>query len=253
MQSLTAKKTIRGAALLLLALLGGSARAKILDTLMVEGLLINSPSVVYNTIGLQKGQPFDASAISDGIAELYNLGLFKAVDVFAASETDSSATLVVKVEEFPLVEAIDWSGNKKLKKDELEEKLTIKKGQIASDALLFENIAKIKKLYADKGYLRADLSYQLQPTRIPGNVDVKFSIKEGGKVQVKTITFHGNAALTESKLKGEFKVKEKRWWRSGDFDPAVYRTALDTLIMYYNDQGYLDAEIGRDSVWYGEN
>ena len=33
----------------------------------------------------------------------------------------------------------------------------------------------------------------------------------------------------------------------------MYKTHLDTLVMFYNDLGYLDASIAKDSVWYSES
>ena len=50
-----------------------------------------------------------------------------------AGETDTSASLLLKVEEFPLCEGIEWSGLKKIKQKDLEEKLPLKRGLIVSD------------------------------------------------------------------------------------------------------------------------
>ncbi|NLE02655.1 MAG: outer membrane protein assembly factor BamA, partial [Fibrobacter sp.] len=51
----------------------------------------------------------------------------------------------------------------------------------------------------------------------------------------------------------KLKTKENRWWRSGEFNKDLYKEHLDTLILFYNDLGYLDASIVKDSVWYGED
>ena len=167
-------------------------------------------------------------------------------------EVDSAVSLLCKVTEFPIAEAIEITGNKKLGRKDLEEKMTVKKGQVVSDALLFDNVTVMKRLYAQKGYLLVDIVTEQTPTRIPGNVAVKFRIKEKEKVMVKHIAFKGNVDIKESKLKSKFKTKEKKLLWGGDFDRDLYKSHLDSLILYYNDLGYVDARIIRDSVWYGE-
>jgi outer membrane protein insertion porin family len=229
------------------------APAKILDTLIIEGLSVQQPSVVENAIGIKKGNDFSSADIQMAIKNLYRLGMFRSIDLYAAKETDSLVSIVCKVVELPVVESIEFSGNKKIKQKELEEKLTLKKGFVASDAVLFDNINSIKKQYAQKGYLLADVRDTCIPSKVPGNVIVKFIIKDNEKVMVRRITFTGNVDIKESKLKSKFKTKEKKLLWGGDFDQDLYKLHLDSLILYYNDLGYVDARIVRDSIRYGDN
>jgi outer membrane protein insertion porin family len=229
------------------------AHAKILDTLKIEGVFIQQPAMVENSLGLKKGADVSSADIQAAIKNLYRLGLFRSVDLYATTETDSAISLLCKVSEFPMVESVEFLGNKKFKQKELEEKLTVKKGVVASRALLFDNIAIINKQYVQKGYLLVDITDTCIPTKIPGNVIVKFTIKENEKVMVKRITFTGNVDIKESKLKSKFKTKEKKMLWGGDFDKDLYRSHLDSLVIYYNDLGYVDARIVHDSVWYGDN
>jgi outer membrane protein insertion porin family len=239
--------------LLVAALMVVSAHAKILDTLVIEGLFIQQPSVVTNAISLKKGKEFTSADIQTAIKNLYRLGAFRSVDFYVTKDVDSTVSLLCKVAEFPIIESIEYSGNKKLKQKDFEEKMTMKKGQVLSDALLFDNVNAIKKLYEQKGYLLAEVNPTLIPTKVPGNVIAKFSINEGAKVIVKQITFKGNVDIKESKLKSKFKTKEKKLFWGGDFDPDLYKSHLDSLVMFYNDEGYVDARINHDSIWYAGN
>ncbi|HAJ79302.1 MAG TPA: outer membrane protein assembly factor BamA [Fibrobacteres bacterium] len=226
---------------------------KTIDTLAIEGLFIQQRPVIENTIGLRKGAEFSSSDIQSAIKKLSRLGLFRTVDMYVTAETDSAVSLLCKVTEYPMIEAIDFSGNKKFKRKELEEKMTLKKGQILSDALVFDNVNIFKKLYEQKGYLLIDITSELLQTRIPGNVAVKFKISENEKVMIKSVSFKGNVDIKESKLKSKFKTKEKKWLWGGDFDKELYKSHLDSLIIYYNELGYVDAHIVHDSIWYGES
>ena len=168
-------------------------------------------------------------------------------------ETDTSASLLLKVEEFPLCEGIEWSGLKKIKQKDLEDKLPLKRGQIVSDNAVFRAKSSIKDEYAKKGYLFADVQIEQAAGKAPGNVLLKIKVKEGNSLRIKSISFLGNVAVPSKKLKSNFKTKEKSWWRSGEFDEEAYRANLDTLVMYLNDLGYLDASIVKDSIWYSKS
>jgi outer membrane protein insertion porin family len=229
------------------------ARAKILDDLRFKGLTINSRSLVAGVSGLRKGAAFSASDIKNAVKSLFNTGLFRAVDVYITAETDSSASLEVRLEEFPLCEGIEFSGIKKLKQKDIEEKLPFKVREIVSDNALFKARREIERLYAEKGYLLAEVSIKKTRTKVPGNMVYTFIVREGEKVSIKSITFKGNREISSGKLKKKLKTKENRWWRSGDYDEELFREHLDTLIMYYNELGYLDAAVVRDTVWYSES
>lgn len=244
---------VRIVALLFLSFFILSAEAKILDSLVIEGLNINSSGVIKNNIELREGREFSSSDIQESIRRLYTLGLFKTVDFDILAETDSSASLKLSIIENPICETIEYSGNKKLKVKDIEEKVTLKKGQVLSDAAVFKNVQILKSLYADKGYNLVEIKTEQISTKIPGKVIVKFSIKENARVRISNITFNGNTQIKTSKLLMKFKTKEARWWRGGEFKKEEYKAHLDTLLMYYNDLGYLDASVVKDTVWYSDN
>ncbi len=230
----------------------GAAGAKKLDSLVIEGLSINSENVVRHTAGIRKGAEFSAADIQDAIRRLYELGLFRKIDFYLLSENDSSASLKLILEEFPICDTVEYHGNKKIKTKDIQEKCPLKKGQILTDAALFDEEQRIYAMYVEKGYNLAEVKAHLIPTKIPGNSIVKFTIKEGPRVKIKAITFKGNESVKTSKLLRKFKTKESKWWRTGEFRQDVYRKHLDSLILFYNDLGFLDASIVKDTVWYDE-
>jgi outer membrane protein insertion porin family len=239
--------------IMLIALAVSLAGAKVLDTLVIEGLTWQQPTTVRNSIALREHAEFTASDIQQAIKSLYKLGYFKTVDFYVTRESDSSASLRCVLAENSTVEVIEFSGNKKLKQKDFEEKMTMKKGMMCTDALIADNAQIIRKLYAQKGFLLVDIKPEIMPTKIPGNVLVKMKINDGPKVVLKKIYFRGNSALKEGKLKWTFKTKERQFFWGGDFDQDQYKNNLDTLIFFYNDLGYIDAHIVRDSTWYGNN
>ncbi|MBN1130902.1 MAG: outer membrane protein assembly factor BamA [Chitinispirillaceae bacterium] len=228
-------------------------RSKILDSLAITGCVLNSKSIVYNNIFLRKREPFTMTDVKESIRKLAGLNLFRSIDVLVAREDDSSASLVIRVEEYPFCESIEYAGLKKIKQKDLEEKFPVKVRQMVTDNQVFLAEQHIKKQYEKKGYLLAEITTERIDSKVPGNVILKFSVREGPRVQVKNVTFKGNHEVKEKKLKSKLKTKEDRWWRSGDYEENLFREHLDTLIMFYNELGFLDAAIVKDSVWYLES
>ncbi len=229
------------------------AEAKVLDAIRIEGLLVANHDAVSDAILLRPGSEFTPADVQESVRRVYKLGHFRKVDFFVDEEADSSVSLKLVVEEFPIVDKVEFFGNKKIKKKELEEKKLLRFYTPLSDAQLYKSRQTILDMYAEKGYLLAEVDAQVIATSVPGNAIVKYEIKEGPRVRVRSIVFHGNRDVTSKWLSRRFKTKENRWWRSGDFNYELYRSHLDTLVMQYNDRGLLDAAVERDTVWYSED
>ncbi|MDR0306318.1 MAG: outer membrane protein assembly factor BamA [Chitinispirillales bacterium] len=237
----------------ILAVFVGASNAKVLEALKIEGLEVTQPEAVSNVLELREGQTFTPSDIQESIRRLYRTGNFRSVDFFVDDETDSSVTLTLRLEEFPILDKIEFHGNRKIKGKELEKKEILRLGRPFSDAQLHKSKQVLSDMYADKGYHLAEIEAVVVNTSVPGNVIVRYDIKEGPRVKIKSIVFNGNQDVTEGWLSKRFKTKENRWWRSGGFNRELYRSHLDTLMMHYHEKGFLDAAIERDSIWYSED
>lgn len=226
---------------------------KRLDTLVIEGLVVNRPSIVRSSSGLRTGAHFTANDVQEAVRSIYRLGLFRAVDFFITDETDTSASLLVKLEEFPVCEAVKWSGTKKLKPRELEEDISIRTGRVLSDQKIQDNITAIKDRYEEEGYLLVEITPELEESKVPGNTILTFDIDEGPRVRIRDISISGVEAYSQRRVKRKLKTKEDRWWRRGKYDEAEFQENLDSLVLWYQNHGYLDARVDRDSVWFADN
>ncbi|MDR2728301.1 MAG: outer membrane protein assembly factor BamA, partial [Chitinispirillales bacterium] len=237
----------------MLFLLAASPEAKTLDALKIEGLIVVSEEAVLNSIELKEGKAFTPSDVQESIRRLHRTGNFRSVDFFVEDESDEGVKLTLRLEEFPVADKIEFNGNKKIKRKDLEKKELLKLHRHLSDAALHKSKQALSEMYADKGYHLAEIDASVINTSVPGNVIVKYDIKEGPRVKIKSIVFNGNQDVTQKWLEKRFKTKENRWWRSGDFNRELYASHLDTLLMHYNERGFLDAAIDSDSVWYSED
>ena len=84
----------------------------------------------------------------------------------------------------------------------------------------------------------------------------EFVIDRGPKVRIQEIHVDGNSAVSDFGIKRKMKkTNERRWWRfwgGAKFDRDEYQNDLQNIIQLYNDKGYYDAHIVRDSTYVRE-
>jgi len=217
----------------------------------VEGNKTADATIIQMNSGLTAGKDINSDDIQKAIKNLWSLKLFSDVEIIIDKEVAGGVYLIIKVKEYPRLEKIELVGNKKIKKDDIDKELDFYRGQVLSTYQINKAKRKIKKLYADKGYLLVEITAETYDSEKEDKVILRYKIKEGNKVQIKKINFLGNDHFSDSKLRKQFKeTKEDRWWRGADFNDKKYREDLDKVIEFYRKEGFRDAEIVRDSVYY---
>ncbi len=242
-------------AVLFLTLTGPSVSAqrrtvKILGV-SVEGNRTVDANLIKSSSGLVPGKEVTGEDIQRAIRQLWGMDVFSDIRILLDREMAQGVYLTIRVKEYPRLASYKITGNKKIKTKDLEKELDLYRGQIISPRRLKQAQVKLEDLYHKKGFLLAKVDMESKPaTETTVNVTVK--IREGKKVQIKKIEFYGNKAFSDSKLRKQMKkTKEDRWWRGGDFDPEKYEEDKQKVIEFYRNQGFRDAEIVSDTLWYG--
>ena len=207
-------------------------------------------SLIINMSGLMVGSELRPATIQEAIKRIYAMNLFSDIQM-EGEESEEGVKLTIVVKEYPRVVDIEISGNKKIKKEDIKEKINITPGGVISPVETKSAVDRIKSLYNEKGYLSAQIQSELIQTEVPGEVMLKLKIDEGKKVRIKKIYVEGSEAFKASKIKKQMENKEHRWWRGGEFKPDQYEEDKEKIIEFYKKKGYLDAQIVSDSVWYG--
>jgi len=226
---------------------------KILDV-SVEGAKTTDPNMIRLNSGLSTGTEITGESIQDAIRQLWRLDLFSDIEVLIDRELVEGVYLIIRVKEYPRLEKVELAGNKKLKKDDIDEILNYYSGQVINPTMLARARQKVYEKYKEKGYLLATIRTTEIPSLTDSNrVIVRFFFDEGKKVQIEKIKFYGNTTFSDGKLKKQFKkTKEDRWWRGADFDQEKYVEDLGKLIEFYQNEGFRDVEVLKDSIYYNE-
>jgi outer membrane protein insertion porin family len=222
--------------------------------LSIEGNKMVEEGLIRANSGLVVGRVVTGDDIQQAIRQLWQLNLFRSVDIYLDKQVGNGGYFIIKVEEYPRINAVQVSGNHKIKKEKIEEKIDLIPGQVISQRKAFEIQKSILVLYSDEGYTLAKVDCHTSKPDSTNRVDLFVNIEEGKKVKIKSISFRGNEYFSDSKLRHKMKgTKQKSLFRSGEFDQSKYEEDQKSIAEFYRQEGYRDAQVVSDSIYYSED
>lgn len=222
----------------------------------VEGVSNYEDYVLIGLSGLSVGQiiTVPGEEITQAIKRYWRHGLFSNVQITAEKIEDNKIYLKITLAQRPRVSDIRYHGVKKSEREDLELRLDLVKGSQITPNMIDRAKLLIKRYFDDKGFKNAEITIvQRDDPDNKGQVLVDVDIDKKEKVKVNQITIVGNEALKTSKLKRVMKKtnekgKLKNFFRTKKFVPENYEADKERIIERYNELGYRDARIVRDSV-----
>lgn len=218
----------------------------------VDGNKTADANLIRLNSGLSPGEQISAEDIQTAIKQLWSLDMFSDISIVLDRQLEDGVFLTIKVAEYPRLQKVELDGNDKIKKKDIDGAIDFFKGQMISPRHVTRARRKLLKLYESKGYLLADIEAETVPTSEEGQVNLRIKMREGKKVQIKTITFHGHSTFSNKKLRKQFKhTKQDGVFKGGDFDAEKYRQDKSQLLDFYRAEGFRDIEVVKDSIYYG--
>ena len=233
-------------------------RKYIVGDVAVEGNTYFSSNQIVSQTGLLKGREvtIPGDDITSAIKKLTTRGFFEDVGIYVDhfSPARDSVYLTIKIMERPRVSKYTYTGIKSSEKKDLQERLNLRRGGEFSDYVKESSIGIIKRYYAEKGYLLCNVDVQTQKdSMVRHAIQVNFDIDKGPKVRIKDINFIGNEHVSDFTLaKSMKKTKSNKFYNffnSKKFNEKEYPEDKKNLISAFNEAGYRDARIVRDSVY----
>jgi outer membrane protein insertion porin family len=211
------------------------------STVQVEGNSLIDPATILKFAAIPKGEPVSDGALNDAVQRLTESGLFASVDV-----VPSGGTLVIRVVENPTVNVISFEGNRKIKDEDLAKIVKSQSRRVYSAAQAEADAAALTEAYTEAGRLAARIEPRVID-RGDNKVDLVFEIREGRVTEVERLSFTGNRAFSDRRLRQVLETKQ-----AGIFRQLVQRdtfvadrTELDKslLVDFYRSRGYIDAAV----------
>ncbi len=179
----------------------------------VTGLTTLNENAIISITGLKVGDKIriPSDATSSAIKKLWKNGIIGNVALHIAKVEGDKAFLVLELTERPRLTRIEYNGVSKTHITELDKNLDLIKGRVLSDAVVKNAEYQIKEFFIGKGFLNVSVDTKKQPdTLIANGVKLLFDVDKKQKVKIQKITFHGNEAFYDSRLKGKMKKTNEK-------------------------------------------
>lgn len=230
----------------------------IIGKIKVTGIKYLSEDQIVSFTGLSKGDKITipGTDVSDILKRIWAQRYFSDAGIYIDSVgTNDTIVLGLRLVERPRVSRWIFEGVRSGQKSDLDERLKLKKGSELSDYIIKSSTDIIKRYYAEKGFLKCSVKLtQENDTVINNAVKVTFHIDRGPRVKIQKITFAGNTNVGDWKLmKSMKKTRDKRLWnffKSKKFNEKEYKNDKNSLVSTFNEQGYRDARIVKDTMYY---
>ena len=242
---------------------GGNPHTYKLAGLAVTGIDGYEDYVLTGISGLSVGQQIEVpgTAITDAVKRYWKHGLFSDVSITADSIVGDNIYLKIHLSPRPRISTINYNGLKKSEREDMEKKLGLVKGGQITPNMIDRAKVLAKKYFDDKGYKNAVISIRQRDDVLNKNqviLDIDVDKKE--KLKVRQIIIEGNEHLSDNNIKGTLFTKGaftktheagklENILKSKKFTPERWTEDKKNLITKYNEYGYRDATILKDSVW----
>ena len=200
--------------------------------------------------------------ITNAIKRFWKQGLFSDVKILATKIEDGQVWLEIQLTQRPRIAQIRYHGLKKSDREELESKIGLVKGNQVTPNLLDRAEILIKKHFDDKGYNNTEVDIVQQDDLSATNmVILDINVDKHERTKVREIHFNGNDSLSSrvlrkamKKTNEKFNLKKRfisSWvelFGQKKFVSSDYKTDKENILSKYNELGYRDARIVKDSI-----
>ncbi len=238
----SSRAALRSSALVLALMASTSiASAQGVSRIVVEGNQRVEAETVRSYLTVSPGQAATAGRLDDSLKALFATGLFEDVEL-----TRRGGALVVRVVENPVINAINFEGNRRIKDDALEAAVESRSQGVLSRSQVQADVQDVLELYRRRGRFNATVTPEIIPV---GNnrVNLAFVVTEGRKVGVKRINFIGNERYGDGTLRSKLLTTESNllsFLKSSDvYDPDRFNADQERLRRFYLKNGYADFRI----------
>lgn len=211
------------------------------SNVVIEGNNQVDTATILNYAGISRGEEVSAAQLNDAYQRILNSNLFETVEL-----VPQGSTLLIKVVEYPIVNVISIEGNKRLKDERLSELIKSQARRIYSPAQAEADAAAIAEAYRVSGRLAASVTPKI--IRRDGNrVDLVFEVSEGKVVENERISFVGNKAFSDRRLRQVLETKQAGLLRNliqrDSFVPERLDLDKKVLTDFYLSRGFIDFQV----------
>jgi outer membrane protein insertion porin family len=222
----------------------------------VSGLKNVEDYVIIPYSGLSIGEKIEipGTAITSAVKRYWRQGLYSSVQIKADKIVGDKIWLEICLTQRPRMTEMRFTGVTNGEKKDILNKLAMVEGQQITPNIIARTKQIIEQFYSEKGFKNAAVTITEQPDLSKDNyVYLDIDVDKSNKVKVHKIYVDGNEVLSDSKVKGAMKKTNENGnilnlFKQKKFVEQDYADDKNRIIEKYNELGYRDAKILKDSV-----
>ncbi|KOH46551.1 outer membrane protein assembly factor BamA [Sunxiuqinia dokdonensis] len=221
----------------------------------VSGIRYLDSNVLIQISGLAVGDEITVPGdqITTAIKKLWGHQMFSDVRIEASKIEGSNIWLDIYLQERPKLSDVNFYGVSKGEQDDITEKVLLLKGSQVTDNQLNNAERIIKNIFLEKGFLNTEVNIvQRDDTADVNSVILDINVDKKEKVKIDEIVFHGveevKTSMLEKAMKKTNAKKLKNFFKTKKFNEEKFEEDKQNVIKKYNEKGYRDAILVKDSI-----
>ena len=221
----------------------------LVSDIRIIGLQRVSTGSIFNVIPISVGDKIDSRKSNDIVKSLFSTEQFDDIQI-----GKDGNPLLITVTERPSISAIDISGNKALKTEQLMESLDgvgIKEGEVYKRSTLEKVKSELVRSYASNGRYGAGVDIE-EVVKPRNRIEINIEVDEGKSATIKKINIIGNEIYTNEELLDGFELSEGSFFsflaNDNQYSREKLKGDIETLESFYRDRGYLKFSIESSQI-----
>ncbi|MFV0256096.1 MAG: outer membrane protein assembly factor BamA [Candidatus Liberibacter solanacearum] len=201
--------------------------------------------LVLSRIPIVVGKSFSDNDLDDSVKLLYSTGYFSDVKIKVID-----STLFIDLVENKIINGLVFIGNDNVKNTHLERLVRSRPATVYDKGIVSSDVVRIKQAYASIGYLNVSVDVQANVVS-PTMVSLVYTIQEGVKTKINTISFVGNKAYSNTRLERIISTKKSGYFSFGGVD--IYnenklRFDENAIRQFYYNRGYAGIKVSSQAI-----
>ncbi|HHX91447.1 MAG TPA: outer membrane protein assembly factor BamA, partial [Paracoccus sp.] len=211
------------------------------NSVSVQGNQQIDDATIVGFARIARNRSMSAAELNEAYQRVAGTGFFRSVDF-----VPSGSQLVIQVQEYPILNRVNFEGNRRINDDALLPVVQSRSGVVYSPSQAEADANAIAEVYAAQGRLAARVTPRLIE-RAGGRVDLAFEIVEGSMVEIERVSFVGNRDFSERRLRNVVETSQagrlSAIFRVDNYNEQRIARDREMLQDFYLSRGYVDAQV----------
>jgi outer membrane protein insertion porin family len=221
----------------------------VVKDIQVIGLKRVSLGATLIHLPIKIGDTVDGLKVQAAIRALYKTTNFDGIKI-----ENQGNTIVIRVQERPMITQISFEGNSDIKEEMLQDILDgnmIKEGEPLDRSQISAIEMSLQEFYYSQGKYNAQVTAEI--IELPRNrVELNFNFIEGDAAEIIQINFTGNTVFSDEELQEQIQLKDDvAWWNffsNQQYQKQKLEADIETIKTYYHNHGYIRFKLNSTQV-----